>query len=463
MAKVQDSTNLYTPNTLIVDASGHSPFTTITDAMTAATDMGYTSVEIYIRPGTYTEDLTLIDSFFLSGSNYEEVIINGTHTIPLAGNIILKNITFQQLTPATDIFVESGASICNCRFDNCYFYCDSGSSFNLPTSTGLINLFRCNGSAVTSDSVFNNAASASFYLINSTMGKGAIATTANGDILLRDSSLATPLTLSGAATCNIFRTYLYNSLTTSDTAITMIWFSQFVTGVNTPITANAGTAIYLNNVVINTSAANFATGAGTVVYNEVTCLDSSAHNATTEIYTSRVITGSLQLNETDQGVCLIDGGVVTPTAMTDGQVVIGSTGLSPVVGTLTAGAGITVTNAAGSITVLSNDPMTRAEISADARLAVNTSYTNTKVGLLTVILPTTGTALDEITLIGSGAGGWSITQDDAAHQIFVGNTNTTLGVAGTLSSTNLGDCVSMRCISAKVWRVFNMVGNLTVV
>jgi hypothetical protein len=41
----------------------------------------------------------------------------------------------------------------------------------------------------------------------------------------------------------------------------------------------------------------------------------------------------------------------TPELTTNGQLYIGSTGLNPVAATLTAGSGVTITNAAGSITI----------------------------------------------------------------------------------------------------------------
>lgn len=46
--------------------------------------------------------------------------------------------------------------------------------------------------------------------------------------------------------------------------------------------------------------------------------------------------------------------IVTTNALTNGQLLIGSTGASPLLGTLTAGAGITITNGAGSITIATN-------------------------------------------------------------------------------------------------------------
>ena len=53
----------------------------------------------------------------------------------------------------------------------------------------------------------------------------------------------------------------------------------------------------------------------------------------------------------------IGNGTSTPTALgvaTDGQLVIGRTGLSPVLANLTAGSNVTITNAAGAITIAAN-------------------------------------------------------------------------------------------------------------
>ena len=66
----------------------------------------------------------------------------------------------------------------------------------------------------------------------------------------------------------------------------------------------------------------------------------------------RVITGTLQLTVHR----LVDfegdpGGVSAPLTMTDGQLVIGSTGAQPVSTTLTAGSGISITNGPGSVEI----------------------------------------------------------------------------------------------------------------
>ena len=66
--------------------------------------------------------------------------------------------------------------------------------------------------------------------------------------------------------------------------------------------------------------------------------------------------GSLNINArfvSAQGAAFISTGGIfkTSSAMTNGQLLIGSTGADPVAAAITAGSGITVTNAAGSITI----------------------------------------------------------------------------------------------------------------
>jgi hypothetical protein len=60
---------------------------------------------------------------------------------------------------------------------------------------------------------------------------------------------------------------------------------------------------------------------------------------------------------TDHSILLGSGtnAITALGAATDGQIPIGSTGVDPVLATITAGTGITITNGAGSITVASND------------------------------------------------------------------------------------------------------------
>lgn len=96
---------------------------------------------------------------------------------------------------------------------------------------------------------------------------------------------------------------------------------------------------------------------------------------------------------------------VASTSLTNGQLLIGSTGATPTAATLTAGSGITITNGAGSITIAATNPLP-AGTTVDATLRYNGSawVENTNV------LATTGGA---------------ITAKSTSNQLILGTTNTT--------------------------------------
>ena len=151
---------------------------------------------------------------------------------------------------------------------------------------------------------------------------------------------------------------------------------------------------------------------------------------------------------------------------TNGYVICAATGANPTWSAITAaaGSGISVILGANTIDLASTAPFSWSQVGADGALVVNTGIVNSKAGLLTMSLPATSAVNTICKLVGWGATGWIITQA-ANQQILFGNTNTTLGVGGSLASSNHGDTVSLICVVADlVWRVMEgPVGNLTVV
>lgn len=86
---------------------------------------------------------------------------------------------------------------------------------------------------------------------------------------------------------------------------------------------------------------------------------------------------------------LTDGG-----PLTNGQLLIGNTGNPPSAATLTAGAGITVTNAAGSVTITNNGATSGSGIVNRQVFTSNGTYT-----------PTSGMMFCDIEVVGGGGGG----------------------------------------------------------
>jgi len=162
-------------------------------------------------------------------------------------------------------------------------------------------------------------------------------------------------------------------------------------------------------------------------------------------------------------------GTNTPTyqLLTNGQLLIGSTGADPSAATLSAGTGITITNGAGSITINSaGGGLTWNDTTGtSATIAVNNGYVADNAGLVTFTLPASAVIGDSFIIAGKGSGGWTIAQN-ANQAIHLGNVVTTTGVGGSIASSNQFDGISCVCITAgasTIWTTTSAVGNLTMV
>ena len=127
------------------------------------------------------------------------------------------------------------------------------------------------------------------------------------------------------------------------------------------------------------------------------------------------------------GAALWDG------PLTDGQVVIGSSGATPVVAAITGGAGITVTNGAGTITISgTGGGIAWTGIAGTTQSAsVNNGYVVQNASQTTITLPTTFAIGDIIAIKGLGVAGW-ILQAAGGDVIDVGQLQTSAG--GTVTS-----------------------------
>jgi hypothetical protein len=96
-------------------------------------------------------------------------------------------------------------------------------------------------------------------------------------------------------------------------------------------------------------------------------------------------------------------------------------------------------------------------------MTINSGYIANNGSLVTLTMPPTAIVGSSIAVFGLGAGGWTIAQPSSV-KIILGNQATSIGVGGSLSSTNQFDVVRMDCIVANTtWSVFSSIGNLTVV
>ena len=178
--------------------------------------------------------------------------------------------------------------------------------------------------------------------------------------------------------------------------------------------------------------------------------------------------GSFSASIPTQHSTLIGGAanaVVSLGVATNGQLVVGSTGAQPVLATLTAGAGIGVTNAAGAITVAATGGgLAWVDVTGGAQaVAINTGYTANFATLVTFTLPASAAYGSVTEIIGKGVGLWLIAQR-ANQMIHFGSVTSTTGVGGSVAAILQYDSVRLVCTVADLeWTITSACGNLTVV
>ncbi len=158
---------------------------------------------------------------------------------------------------------------------------------------------------------------------------------------------------------------------------------------------------------------------------------------------------------------------VVPQVIANGQLLIGSTVAPNIrVATLSSiGGTITITNGAGSINLESVAVgFSWTDVTGTTQaLAVNHGYITDNGSNVTYTLPATAALGDEIKIVGKL--GLTIVAQNANQQILMSSASSTVGITGSITGTNVGDCVDLICITSGascVFRASNFVGNWTV-
>lgn len=167
---------------------------------------------------------------------------------------------------------------------------------------------------------------------------------------------------------------------------------------------------------------------------------------------------------TAHGILVAEGAsAATPIVLSAGQVLIGTTASDPAAAALTPGTGISITSITGSITIASTGvgSLVWNDVSGTTQAAaVNSGYIISNAGQTTVTLPATTAEGSVFAVQGKGAAGW-VLKMNTGQTCHLGNAATTS--AGSLTSTNQWDSVTIVCVTADTtFAVTSAVGNLTV-
>lgn len=273
------STNNYGPAKFIVDGTttANGTHSTIATALTSASS-GDT---IFIRPGTYTENLTLKAGVNLTafGSDSSlnatgKVIISGTCTLTTAGSVTISGIQLQTNSAALLAVTGTLASVVN--LENCYLNCtnNTGITFSSSSASAAINIVRCSGNLGTTGIAIFSHSSAGSLLIDytnflNTGGSTTASTISSGSVAVGRSVISNPITTSSTGVISaIFSQFMTTNaiaLTHGGSTISNINYSSFGTGTAACVTIS--TTLALNSCSFDsTNATAVVTGAGTVKY-----------------------------------------------------------------------------------------------------------------------------------------------------------------------------------------------------
>lgn len=273
------STNTFTTAKWIVSAtSSDGTHTTIASALTSASS-GDT---IFIRPGTYTENLTLKAGVNLTAFECDaqtpNVTIIGKMTATFTGTVTISGI---KLTTNSDYFLEcTGATTFTLNLFRCFLNCSNNTGINITNSSAGSNVIcvNCYGdigtTGITYYTVTNNCFLKFEYCTLDNSGQSTTASNnSTTNIIFKWTSYSFPISTSSTGTIQMT---MCNSNTGFNNAVAILYNgtggggfvtgSYFNSGTASTISVGAGATLDVHNCVISSSNTNAITGAGTLIY-----------------------------------------------------------------------------------------------------------------------------------------------------------------------------------------------------
>jgi hypothetical protein len=447
----------------VVTGTEPGPFPTIQSALNFVNGQGETTT-ILVRPGTYTENLTLYTNINIQGSDEGQVIIIGTHTPPAAGSISITNVKLQSATHALSSAVAGTTAI---TIKECLFNLTNGYVFNLVNWTGALAIDDC-ADISTSNHIITNAGGSALNITDSAIGSDVATMSVSGATSIFNSRIFCPVafTLTSAVLID-GGSRIDAAITISDDAVVDIMDTVISSGVVTAITHTSSDVLTLSNVTLDSIAIPVIDGTGTVSLGEV--VYPNAHS----------IAGTIVLDNTSELRCstLLSNSDVTVTqgdvTISDGQLILGvsggTSGYIPVAATGANPAWAAITSTDGTINVTLGANTIDLSSAGGANWQVATAATNmvatdgyiTKIavpGILNYTLPAVAALGTILEVTGYSAGLWAILQG-AGQTVHFGNIDTTPGAGGSITATNRYDSIRMLCTVANTeWNVLSSTG-----
>lgn len=387
----------------IVDATeGQGTHQTIQAAITAASS-GDT---IFIRPGTYTETITLKAGVSLTAftcNGYQpNVIYIGKMTASTAGTFTISGM--QLKTNSSNFLVVSGSVATIVKLKECLLTVSANSvagiSYTSSSASSSIEMDHCQGDVSgTSSNLFTSTGVGTLKISYCNFTNSAAGTTANTtsatllnisySTLFAPLSVTSPVALSEISYSTIDCGVINATALTTVTSLTLIAQScTFRSGTASAVSVGASSTLNMYNTTISSSNTNAVTGSGTLNYSTLVFSGTSS-----------------TINVTTQAGGLISGGKFqAPSAGFIGERIVSTVSSgSPVSvpsSTVTTVTSVSLTSGVWDITALCclqsalTGNFNQAAISAN-----NNSFTGCVQGDTQIQTPTMPTASDYVALV----------------------------------------------------------------
>lgn len=312
----------------IVDPSlANGTHSTIASAISSAAS-GET---IFIRPGTYTENLTLKAGVnicaFDCDSTTPNVTIIGTCTLSSAGTVSMSGIRLQTNSAAFLAVTGSAASIVN--LNSCYLNATNatGISFTSANTSAIINIAYCTADLTTTGiAYFNQSSTGALIYKYCRFENTGVSTTAStisaGVVDCWYTRFGSPITSSGTAALQMRYSRIHcdnlntTALTCGGSGSHVIVNGSLSSG--SASTISVGVSLSISTSDIDSSNTNAITGAGSITYGNLTFTSTSSLINTTTKVGRNIDTGGISFDAGVNTLSNYEAGSFTPTVTASG-------------------------------------------------------------------------------------------------------------------------------------------------
>lgn len=286
--------NTFTTAKFIVSATASDgTHTTIASALTSASS-GDT---IFIRPGTYTENLTLKAGVglaaFTGDSDTPNVTIIGNSTFTASGSVTISNIRLQ--TNSANFLTVSGSAASVVNLKSCFLNCSNNTGILLSSSnaSSTISITDCTGSIGTTGIAYHTVTGTGSisYLYGNFGNAGAsvtASTNSSGSVLLEYCSITSPFSCTSTGSMGLI-SCIVNTATQNTLALTFngsgansLFLSDINAGSASAVSIGAGAILNSYNNIVTSSNTNAITGAGQMFYGGLDFTSTATINTVTQ-------------------------------------------------------------------------------------------------------------------------------------------------------------------------------------